>query len=159
MTEEAVEDPEAPNSSASYEQVGIPVDDDENEESDDWYDEEEEVLVYGGLDSMLVEDLFEEPILEPDPFDDLPEKFEEVAGEEFSLVEEEHPVPDHALTDEVRALLGTLKAHERVVVELHFGIGEDDSYSTEEIAEHFDLDEEQVAAILARAIVRLRRAR
>ena len=124
--------------------------------SSDDYDEDDEIIVLGGLESMLVVDLFDEPIFEPDPFDDIPEKFEEVAGEEFSLGGDERYEPSYALTETIMQLLQPLDEVERIVVQLHFGIGEDEPFSTREIADEFDLDESRVKIIFARGLSRLR---
>lgn len=146
------------SASADYE---LPAHEDEQtgaDEEDRWYDDGdgEVVLVHGGVESVLVEDWFEEPILEPDPHDDMPQNFDEVAGEEFALSEEEHHGPSYALRERVRQLLDKLNQHERVVIELYFGFGEDEPLSTVEIARHFDLDEERVETLLARGMARLR---
>lgn len=77
------------------------------------------------------------------------------------LKDDKNPTPDRELYEESRSgdihqILDTLSFREREVVSLYFGIGEDQSYTLEEIGSKYGLTRERVRQIKENAIRKLR---
>jgi RNA polymerase primary sigma factor len=57
----------------------------------------------------------------------------------------------HAFREEVERMLGHLKPREREVIELRFGLGQEESQTLEEVGRRLKLSRERVRQIEARA--------